>query len=214
MSATSAMGNTPSAQGAMNRAIFQLRMKRRGMEAEEKKSRRAAALARQRVMTAMKRGDDAETVRQYAESVAQHDDAATQYRKIAARLETAALCVQRASSMHTMSVSMRDAVHALASASEAIPLMQVMEIMSSFDKQVEDTQVQSSAIETAMKESTQHMAPASRVDEIIQKVGDAHSLETTQFLINAPFGGLPATTTTTTVPSAQDVLGLPSVPTS
>lgn len=215
------MGAEQSRHGALTSAAMCLRMTARGLNAEETKARKNAVRSRAACLAAMRRDQiDELEVREYAEEVVTYKASELRYRRLARRVKGAANRVEEACAQNRVTESLARAVAAMGAADVAFPLDQVGAIMEAFDRCVENTNVATAYVNDEMKKTDASQVPPGAVNQVIQELGDKHSLQISDALLNAstPFGSLPAAatplSTAATVDEPPDALlnSLPSVP--
>lgn len=97
--------------------------------------------------------------------------------RLASRVDGVASQVQTAVSMQTVSKSMAQVVDGLSRALEGSQMERVSMLMDSFEGQVENLNVQTAYMETAMSSSQALSTPADQVSNLMQQVADEHGLE-------------------------------------
>lgn len=110
------------------------------------------------------------------------------YLRLASRIDGVASQVQTAVSMQTVSKSMGAVVEGLNKALESNQMEKVSMLMDKFESQVENLNVQTSYMESAMSNSASLTTPADQVSDLMQQVADEHGLELGSQLGNVPSG--------------------------
>ena len=124
----------------------------------------------------------------HAEAAIRKKNEALNYLRLASRIDGVASQVQTAVSMQTVSKSMGAVVEGLNKALEANQMEKVSLIMDKFETQVENLNVQTSYMESAMCNSSALTTPSDQVHDLMQQVADEHGLELGSQLGNVPSG--------------------------
>ncbi|TEB14760.1 hypothetical protein C9890_0656 [Perkinsus sp. BL_2016] len=122
----------------------------------------------------------------HAESAIRKKNEALNYLRLASRIDGVASQVQTAVSMRTVSKSMASVVDGLNRALEGNQMEKVSLIMDKFEGQVENLNVQTSYMESAMSNSAALTTPSDQVHDLMQQVADEHGLELGSQLGNIP----------------------------
>ena len=126
----------------------------------------------------------------HAEAAIRKKNEALNYLRLASRIDGVSSQVQTAVSMQTVSKSMGAVVEGLNRALEANQMEKVTMLMDKFESQVENLNVQTSYMESAMMNSTAATTPADQVQDLIQQVADEHGLELGSQLGHVPMGAI------------------------
>lgn len=126
----------------------------------------------------------------HAESAIRKKNEALNYMRLANRIDSVASQVQTAISMRTISKSMASVVEGLNKALESNQMEKVSLIMDKFEDNVENLNVQTSYMESAMSNSAVLTTPSEQVNDLMQQVADEHGLELGSQLGHAPTGAV------------------------
>lgn len=126
----------------------------------------------------------------HAESAIRKKNEALNYLRLASRIDGVASQIQTAVSMQTVSKSMGSVVEGLNRALESNQMEKVSLLMDKFETQVENLNVQTSYMESAMMNSSAMTTPADQVQDLMQQVADEHGLEFSSQLGNVPSGAI------------------------
>lgn len=124
----------------------------------------------------------------HAESAIRKKNEALNYFRLASRIDGVASQVQTAVSMRTISKSMASVVDGLNKALESNQMEKVSLLMDKFEENVENLNVQTSYMESAMSNSSALTTPSDQVSDLMQQVADEHGLELGSQLGHAPTG--------------------------
>lgn len=126
----------------------------------------------------------------HAEAAIRKKNEALNYLRLASRIDGVASQVQTAVSMQTVSKSMGAVVEGLNKALEANQMEKVSMLMDKFETQVENLNVQTSYMESAMSNSSALTTPTDQVHDLMQQVADEHGLELGGQLGSVPSGAI------------------------
>ena len=80
----------------------------------------------------------------------------------------------------------------LCKAIEGERLVEMTKVMDDFERQMENAQVQSACLDTALASTTALTTPPEQVDTLLQQIAEAHGLEIAQALPNTASPGIAA----------------------
>jgi charged multivesicular body protein 1 len=126
----------------------------------------------------------------HAEAAIRKKNEALNYLRLASRIDGVASQVQTAVSMQTVSKSMGAVVEGLNKALEANQMEKVSLLMDKFETQVENLNVQTSYMESAMSNTSAMTTPDDQVQDLMQQVADQHGLELGSQLGHVPSGAI------------------------
>lgn len=155
------------------------------MERNAKRCNKEEAAEKQKLKKAIEK-QNFEGAKIHAEAAIRKKNEALNYLRLASRIDGVASQVQTAVSMRTVTKSMASVVDGLNKALEGNQMEKVSLIMDQFEGQVENLNVQTSYMESAMSNSSALTTPSDQVHDLMQQVADEHGLEFGSQLGNVP----------------------------
>ncbi|PRW60243.1 charged multivesicular body 1-like [Chlorella sorokiniana] len=128
----------------------------------------------------------------YAQNAIRKKNEALNYLRLGSRLDAVVSRLDQQAKMQTINKSMAGIVKSLDSAMKANNLEKVASTMDLFERQLEDLDVQTDFVESAMQNQTVLSTPEDDVNMLVQQVADEHGLETGLSLPQAAAAKVPA----------------------
>lgn len=169
--------------------MFNLKFAAKSLERNAKRCSKDEAAEKLKLKKAIQQ-QNPEGAKIHAEAAIRKKNEGLNYLRLASRIDGVASQVQTAVSMRSVTKSMGSVVTSLDAALASNQLEKVSMIMDQFERQVENLNVQSASMESAMSASTAMSTPADQVSLLMQQVADEHGLELSgQMMETAAPGG-------------------------
>lgn len=169
---------------SMEDSLFQLKFCSKQLERESKRSEKEHNVNKAKIKKALQQGN-IEGAKIYSENAIRKRNESLNYLRMAARVDGVSSRVKSALAMKQVTKDMGSVVKGLDKAMASMDLQKVQEIMDKFEKQTEDLDVQSNAIDQSMGAATTLSTPADQVEALMKQVADEHGLEMTSMLNDA-----------------------------
>ncbi|OQR68682.1 charged multivesicular body protein 1a-like [Tropilaelaps mercedesae] len=165
----------------LDELAFQLRFSSKQLERMSKRCQKEEREEKVKIKKALEKGNT-ENAKIYAENSIRKRNEATNFLRMAARVDGVASRVKSAAAMNLVLKNMGSVVKNLDKAINAMDLQKVSSIMEKFEEQFESLDVRSSVMEDTIISSNATTTPQGQVDLLIQQVADENGLELKQKL--------------------------------
>ncbi|XP_050396447.1 charged multivesicular body protein 1a [Patella vulgata] len=160
----------------MDDSLFQLRFTTKQLERLASKAEKDQKIQQSKVRKALQQ-KNVEGAKIYAENAIRKKNEGLNFLRMAARIDAVSSKVQTALTMKNVTKDIANVSKALDKAMSSMDLSKVEQIMSKFEKQFEDLDVRTSAIESAMGTATTLSTPQDQVEALIHQVAEENGLE-------------------------------------
>ncbi|KAK6186047.1 hypothetical protein SNE40_008158 [Patella caerulea] len=160
----------------MDDSLFQLRFTTKQLERLASKAEKDQKIQQAKVRKALQQ-KNVEGAKIYAENAIRKKNEGLNFLRMAARIDAVSSKVQTALTMKNVTKDIGNVSKALDKAMSSMDLTKVEQIMSKFEKQFEDLDVRTSAIESAMGTATTLSTPQDQVEALIHQVAEENGLE-------------------------------------
>jgi len=113
----------------------------------------------------------------YAQNAIRQKNQSLNYLKLSSRVDAVASKVESAIRMKTVTKSMTAIVRGMDKVMQTMDLEKITHTMDEFERQFENMDIATDAIEGAINQTTTLATPQEEVDSLIQQVADEHGLE-------------------------------------
>jgi len=186
----------------MENQLFNLKFAAKDLQRNAKKCEKDEKTEKTKLKKAIQKGDH-DSARIFAENAIRKKNEALNYMRMSSRIDAVASRVQTAVTMKKVTQSMAGVVKAMESAMRSMNLEKVSQLMDRFEKDFENLDVQSAAMEGSMQATTTLTAPQGQVDALMQQVADEAGLELN---MEMPSGAQTAIGASTQASTEQDEL--------
>lgn len=184
--------------------IFNLRFTAKQLQRASKKAEKDEKAERIKVKKAIEKSN-IEGARIYAQNAIRKKSEATNYLRLASRLDAVVSRLDTQAKMQTVNRSMVGIVGALGKSLAGNNLEKMALTMDQFERQFEDLDVQSNFVEGAMNQQAALSTPEDEVSQLLLQVADEHGLESKLALPDAATtSASPAPTATTAADPDED----------
>lgn len=156
--------------------IFNLRFTAKQLQRASKKAEKDEKAERVKVKKAIEKSN-IEGARIYAQNAIRKKSEATNYLRLASRLDAVVSRLDTQAKMQTVNRSMVGIVGALGKSLAGNNLEKMALTMDQFERQFEDLDVQSNFVEGAMNQQAALSTPEDEVSQLLLQVADEHGLE-------------------------------------
>lgn len=160
----------------MEKHLFNLKFAAKELERNAKKCEKDEKAEKLKLKKSIQKSD-MESAKIHAENAIRQKNQALNYRRMSSRIDAVSARVQTACTMKKVTHSMAGVVKAMDSAMRSMNLEKVSNLMDRFEKDFEDLDVQSAAMDNAMSSTTTVTAPQGEVDSLMAQVADEAGLE-------------------------------------
>jgi len=168
----------------LDELALQLKFSSKQLERMSKRCEKEEREEKSKIKKALEKGNT-ENAKIYAENAIRKKNEATNYLRMAARVDGVASRVKSAAAMNHVLKNMGQVTKSLDKAINAMDLQKVSNIMEKFEEQFENLDVRSSVMEDTMSSTTATTTPQNQVDALIQQVADENGLELNEKLTAA-----------------------------
>ncbi|KXJ27509.1 charged multivesicular body protein 1b [Exaiptasia diaphana] len=186
----------------MEKHLFNLKMAAKQMERSAKKCEKEEKAEKLKLKKAIQKGN-MDGARIYGENAIRQKNQNINFLRMSSRIDAVSQRVQTAVTMKQLTGSMAGVVKSMDAALKSMNLEKVSALMDKFEKQFEDLDVQSAAMDSAMSNTTTLTVPQGQVDSLMQQVADEAGLELNMEL---PSSQQSAIGTASTASAEQDEL--------
>ncbi|XP_031574282.1 charged multivesicular body protein 1b-like isoform X2 [Actinia tenebrosa] len=162
--------------GQMEKHLFNLKFAAKNMERNAKKCEKEEKTEKLKLKKAIQKGN-LEGARIHAENAIRQKNQSLNFMRMSSRIDATAQRVQGAVTMKQVTGSMAGVVKSMDAALRSMNLEKVSALMEKFEKQFEDLDVQSAAMDNAMSSTTTLTSPQGQVDSLMMQVADEAGLE-------------------------------------
>lgn len=160
----------------MEKHLFNLKFAAKELERNSKRCNKQERVEKEKAKKCIANGQ-IENAKIHAENAIRQKNQATNYLRMAARIDAVASRVQTAVTTKKVTTSMTGVVKAMDSAMSSLNLEKMSGVMDKFEKQFEDLDVQSSYMENTMSSTTTVSTPQVEVDNLMHQIADEAGLE-------------------------------------
>ena len=156
--------------------LFNLKFAAKNLERIATKSTKEEEAEKNKLKIAIEKGN-IEGARIHAENAIRQKNQCANYLRIASRVYVVCSRVETAISLKQVTSDMGSVVKGLDTALKSMDLEKVQLLMDEYEKQSEDMDVQSQAMEQSMSNTVTLSIPEDSIDSLIQEVADEYGLE-------------------------------------
>lgn len=160
----------------MDKHLFNLRFAAKELERNAKKCEKDEKTEKTKCKTCIAKGNT-ESARIHAENAIRKKNEALNYRRMSARIDAVASRVQTAVTTKKVTQSMSGVVKAMESAMASMNLEKISNLMDRFERDFENLDVQSAAMDGAMSATTTLNTPQAQVDGLMSQIADEAGLD-------------------------------------
>lgn len=175
--------------------LFNLRFNSKQLSRLSKRAEKDEKVQRNKIKQSIRQGD-MERAKIYAENAIRKKNEALNYIRMSSKIDAVSSKVQGALTMKKVTRNMESVVKSLEKAINSMDLQKVSAVMSQFEQQFEELDVQTSVVENAMGTVTTATTPVDQVDSLILQVAEENGLDIMDQLATArsvPTGPLSST---------------------
>eukprot|EP00049_Salpingoeca_infusionum_P018531 m.357664 g.357664 ORF g.357664 m.357664 type:complete len:208 (-) comp17894_c0_seq1:464-1087(-) len=180
------MGNTET---SMMDTVIQLKMTERQLTRMSTKSQADSEKNKRLVKKHLEKGDQ-ETARIYAENAIRKKNEATNYLRMAGRINAVQSRLKSAETMKMVSQQMGSVVHGMDKAMKSMDLEQMALVMDKFEASFAELDVRAGVLESGMQAGVSSTMPEHQIDALLGEVAEEHNLEVDAALAD-PSAALP-----------------------
>lgn len=169
----------------VNRACLRLRLTANELQRREAHARKEERRLRLRIKGMIVKNEAPAMVREQASAVVAQQSLVQSLHRYRMRVHDVERTLQQASAQQTLTRALSVSVDAMQLAQDVIPMDELAHMLSCFEQTSENVEVRMAYLQDGITQATSTMAPAARVDEVLQSVGDEHALEV-RFLLATP----------------------------
>lgn len=177
-----AHGHGGGGMSDLDRALLSLRMTTMSLNRSSVRQEKEARRLENQVASDIRASKPPAVVETHAQSVVRARSQSDRYAVMAARVEAARSRIQESRHIADVARGITTAARAMHLGDREIPAERIGEVLESFEKACENTDVKIGFVNKSVDESTRTLSPQEDVDAVIQRVGDLHSLEVTALL--------------------------------
>merc|ERR1711977_288286 len=190
------MGKTAAAMGGsggkltpkeMMEMTMNMKIQSKMLSRSAIKADKESAREKLKVKTAMEKGNQ-EGARMYAENAIRQKNQAMVHRRLASRLDAVASKLETCRNSMQVAHNLGVLTKKLGPSLSAMNITQISSTMDDFEKVLEDQDVMTETITSAIDTATSTMTPADDVDLMMAEVADEHGIEVNQQFTTAPSG--------------------------
>ena len=156
--------------------VFNLKFLSKQLVRQAKKCEKDRKLERTKVKKAIEKSN-VESARIYAQNAIRKQTEELNYLKLASRLDAVVSRLETQAKMQMVNKNMAGIVKSLERSLNANNLTQMSMTMENFERQFENMDVQSAAMEQSLGSTTAMSTPQADVDSLLSEVADEHGLE-------------------------------------
>lgn len=156
--------------------VFNLKFLSKQLVRQAKKCEKDRKAERNKVKKAIEK-QNVESARIYAQNAIRKQTEELNYLKLASRLDAVVSRLETQAKMQMVNKNMAGIVKALERSLNANNLTQMSMTMENFERQFENMDVQSAAMEQSLGSTTAMSTPQADVDSLLSEVADEHGLE-------------------------------------
>ena len=160
----------------LEKQMFNLKFAAKQLERNAKKCQKEEKAEKHKLKCAIEKGNT-EGARIHAENAIRQKSQYANFLRMASRVDGVCSRVQTAIAMQQVTGNMGSVVKGLDSAMKSMNLEKMQQLMDKFEKQFEDMDVQSQAMDQTMSNTVTLSVPEDSVDSLMQEVADEHGLE-------------------------------------
>ncbi|EDO41077.1 predicted protein, partial [Nematostella vectensis] len=160
----------------MEKHLFNLKFAAKNLERNAKKCEKEEKAEKLKLKKAIQKGN-MEGAKIHGENAIRQKNQSLNFMRMSSRIDAVAQRVQTAVTMKQVTSSMGGVVKSMDAALKSMNLEKVSALMDKFEKQFEDLDVQSAAMDNAMSSTTTLTVPQGQVDSLMQQVADEAGLE-------------------------------------
>ncbi len=161
---------------SMETQVYNLRFTAKQMQKESGKSAQSSKDNELKMRKAMEKGNT-DVAKIYAENAIRDKTGSLNYLRLASRIEATAQRLNTAVKMKSLTKDMSDIVRSMDVAMKSMDVEKITQIMVTFEKQFENLDQSTSAMEKAMQQSTSSSMPEDQVEELMTRVAKEHGLQ-------------------------------------
>ncbi|KAJ3340872.1 Charged multivesicular body protein 1a [Gonapodya sp. JEL0774] len=182
--------------------LFQFKFSAKQMQMAARKCEKEEKQERTKVKKAIEKGQN-DIARIHAANAIRKQSEQANYIRLSSRLDAAASQIQNALMTRQMVSNIGIVTKNMEKAMNTMNLEQISTVMDSFEKQMENLEVQSATMEKTMQNTTASATPLDQVEQLMQQVADEHNLE---LKTDMPIAGSVLPAQPTAVKSPEDDL--------
>ncbi|GMR54984.1 hypothetical protein PMAYCL1PPCAC_25179, partial [Pristionchus mayeri] len=160
----------------LDKQLFELKFAAKQLEKNAQRCEKQEKVEKEKLTNAIKKGNK-EVAEVHAENAIRKKNEAVNLIRMAARIDAVAARVQTALIQKTVTSSMQGVVKAMESAMKSMNLEKVQQLMDRFERDFENLDVHTAAMERTMDGTTVLNAPRGQVDALIQEAADKAGID-------------------------------------
>jgi len=170
---------------SMEDHLFNLKFSAKQLMRESKKCESDAAANKLKCKKAIEVGN-MDGARIYAESAIRDKNQSLNYLRLSSRIDAVAARVNTAVKMKSLTKDMSGIVRSMDSALKSMNVEKITEVMDKFEKQFEEIDLSTGAMENSIAQSSTNLMPENQVESLMAQVADEHGLEFAGTMQSAP----------------------------
>ncbi|WWC97535.1 hypothetical protein V866_004419 [Kwoniella sp. B9012] len=160
----------------LEKSLFQLKFTAKTLQRQAKKANKDEIAEKNKLKQALSKGNT-DGARIYAQNAIRKKTEGLNLLRLASRIDAVASRVETAVTMRSVTNSMGSVVKGMDKAMESMNLERISLVMTKFESQFSDLDVQTSYMESTMSDTTALTTPQDQVDNLMQQVADEAGLE-------------------------------------
>lgn len=177
--------------GVVSDTIFDMKFTARSLNRLSTKATSSIASEKTKLRKALEKGNT-DGARIHAENAIRHKSQALTYLRLASRVEAVASKLEGAAQMASVTASMTEVTAGLGAALDTMDVHSIAGVMDTFERQMEDLDVQAGFVGETMADATAGgVAAGADVDALMAQVAEEHNLKVADRLTEGivPVGG-------------------------
>ncbi|KAH8869983.1 Charged multivesicular body protein 1b [Schistosoma japonicum] len=160
----------------MDKELFNLKFAGKQMERFAKRCLKEEVKSKNMLKAAIKKGDH-DNARIHAENAIRHKHTATNYIKLAARIDAVVSRVQAAITSKCFTDSIRTVVVCMENASRSMDMEKVSSLMDKFEMEFDNVEIKSKLMSSSLASTMSNSTPENEVQSLINQVADETGIE-------------------------------------
>jgi len=160
----------------MENQLFNLKFTAKQLARQAKKCEKEEKDEKLKLKKAIEKGN-MDGARIYGQNAIRQKNQALNYLRLSSRVDAVASKVESAIRMKTVTRSMGAIVNGMGKVMQSMDLEKITHTMDEFERQFENMDIATEAVEGAINQTTTLATPQEEVDSLIQQVADEHGLE-------------------------------------
>jgi len=160
----------------MENQLFNLKFTAKQLARQSKKCEKEEKEEKLKLKKAIEKGN-MDGARIYGQNAIRQKNQSLNYLRLSSRVDAVASKVESAIRMKTVTKSMGAIVRGMDKVMQSMDLEKISHTMDEFERQFENMDIATEAVEGAINQTTTLATPQEEVDSLIQQVADEHGLE-------------------------------------